>query len=294
MNSSRSKDRTSDTVRKVKLTLSVITSGCEADVSVSRSSTRSSAFSPSGRHLRGVAKGITWFLKWNVETSSNEGSHSSMSHSKGLEELVHFQRGVPLSCRETFSEFKRTPILQQAPPPPSDHRPHPPPPHTPLTWCVKFNSTQQRKRFTFSIRRLQSLYLGWRFALRGFFFSSFLSHLSATLQSLIKASVDAPGFCVLSFVYPADLETLKVILRHSSWGMFQKKKKKKCNLMEPVQKIKRASASGRSETHLLPCWGTVVQNKTKKLWIWLLWHIFPLTDWIVLGFIWCGFEWPSF
>lgn len=170
MNSSRSKDRTSDTVRKVKLTLSVITSGCEADVSVSRSSTRSSAFSPSGRHLRGVAKGITWFLKWNVETSSNEGSHSSMSHSKGLEELVHFQRGVPLSCRETFSEFKRTPILQQAPPPPSDHRPHPPPLHTLLLWCVKFNSTQQWKRFTFSIRRLQSLYLGWRFALRGFFF----------------------------------------------------------------------------------------------------------------------------
>lgn len=260
MNSSRSKDRTSDTVRKVTLTLSVITSGCEADVSVSCSSIRSSAFSPSGRHLRGVAEGITWFLKWNVETTSNEGSHSSMSHSKGLEGRVHFQRGVPLRCRETFSEFKHTPILQQAPPPPSSPSP---PPHTPLTWSVKFNSTQQRKRFTFSIRRLQSLYLGWRFALRGFFFL-------LPLSSLSNSAKFNQGFCwrpwvlclklrLSSWLRDVKSNTKSFILRYVS-----KKEEKKCNLVEPVQKIKRASASGRSETHWLPCWGTVVQKQNKK------------------------------
>lgn len=156
MNSSRSKDRTSDTVRKVTLTLSVITSGREADVSVSRSSIRSSAFSPSGRQLRGVAEGITWFLKWNVETTSNEGSHSSMSHSKGLEGRVHFQRGVPLRCRETFSEFKHTPILQQAPPPPSDHPPPPPRLPTPRSHEA-LNSTQRS-----SERDLHFPYAGFR------------------------------------------------------------------------------------------------------------------------------------
>ena len=64
-------------------------------------------------------------------------------------------RVVPLGWRETFSEFKRHPILQQAPS---------------LTWSVKFNSKQQQKRFTFSVYRLWSLWFGWRFALRGFFF----------------------------------------------------------------------------------------------------------------------------
>lgn len=106
--------------------------------------------------------------------------------------------------------------------------------------------------------------LGLKICIKGIFF--FLLPLS----SLSNSAKFNQGFCWRPWV-------LCLKLRLSSWlrdvksnaksfilRYVSKKEEKKCNLVEPVQKIKRASASGRSETHLLPCWGTVVQKQNKK------------------------------